>query len=448
MYMKNKKTLLVFLIIAIHSFILTKLLFYPYTELFIYPYLTNMGLLPYSQILDQHFPGLMFLPINFNNLGLINEDVARLWSIGIVSAIHLLIYFIAKRVFNFKIALLSNVLFLIWHPFLEGWVLWIDSFMPLLLLPAFYFTRERKLLLSGIFFGLAILFKQTVAPLVILIFLFSLWELRNWRKITPFVIGIIPIPMLMVLYYWVIGVFGDFWFWTVTFNLTTYKSTGTHGLPLVNLTRVLGIFSPVVLCLFKPNRDTVLLSLFFVGSLAGVFDRADFVHFQPALPFGLILIAYAFINFHTKIWVKGLAIIYLLLILWWLRIFYLGHLSNHVINFEPQTKLVAEKIKLLSTPKEEIFIFGAPPHLYQMSHTIPAGRVFVFQFPWFFTHSQDRLLDALESSKPRLIVRNKLTETDRQKLIDFGSKLNSYIDSNYYMIDKIGDDEFLIRNGQ
>ncbi len=61
--------ILLLFIILIHIFITFKLIFFPYPELFIYPYLTNHGLLPYKQILDQHFPGLMFLPINFNNLG-------------------------------------------------------------------------------------------------------------------------------------------------------------------------------------------------------------------------------------------------------------------------------------------------------------------------------------------------------------------------------------------
>ena len=70
--------LILVLILITHVFILTKLVFFPYPELFIYPYLTNHGLKPYSQILDQHFPGLMFLPINFDNLGMNNEVSARI----------------------------------------------------------------------------------------------------------------------------------------------------------------------------------------------------------------------------------------------------------------------------------------------------------------------------------------------------------------------------------
>ena len=91
--MLNKFTLLALgFIVSIHSFILTKLIYFPYPEIFIYPYLTNHGLKPYKEILDQHFPGLLFLPINFNNLGLTNEVIARYWSIGIIVLTHLLIF--------------------------------------------------------------------------------------------------------------------------------------------------------------------------------------------------------------------------------------------------------------------------------------------------------------------------------------------------------------------
>ncbi|MBI2086444.1 hypothetical protein HYT74_03830 [Candidatus Daviesbacteria bacterium] len=123
------------IIILAHIFILSKLIFFPYPELFVYPYLTNKGLLPYSQILDQHFPGLMFLPVNFDNLGMNDEVSARFWLFGIVFLTHVLLFLISKTYLGAKRALLVNFLYLIWQPFFEGWVLWIDNFLPLFLLP-------------------------------------------------------------------------------------------------------------------------------------------------------------------------------------------------------------------------------------------------------------------------------------------------------------------------
>src|SRR2546423_1150380 len=112
---------LLILIILIHSFVLTKLQFFPYPELFIYPYLTNNGLKPYQQILDQHFPGLMFLPINFDNLGMTNPDVARIWLIAVVAITQVFLFLIAKSILKSgKKAILVNILYLFWQPFFEG----------------------------------------------------------------------------------------------------------------------------------------------------------------------------------------------------------------------------------------------------------------------------------------------------------------------------------------
>ncbi|MDO8785252.1 MAG: hypothetical protein Q7J12_03455 [Syntrophales bacterium] len=97
------------IVILAHIFILTRLMFFPYPELFIYPYLTNHGLKPYSQILDQHFPGLMFFPINLDNLGMNDEIIARGWSIAIIVLTHLLLYFISSKILkNNKKALLPK----------------------------------------------------------------------------------------------------------------------------------------------------------------------------------------------------------------------------------------------------------------------------------------------------------------------------------------------------
>src|SRR3989339_1236932 len=84
------------IILLIHALVITRLIYFPYPEFFIYPYLTNHGLKPYSQILDQHFPGLMFLPVNLNNLGMTTPETARLWSIAIVIIIQLMLFFIGS----------------------------------------------------------------------------------------------------------------------------------------------------------------------------------------------------------------------------------------------------------------------------------------------------------------------------------------------------------------
>lgn len=440
--------ILLVIIICIHAFILTKLIFFPYPELFIYPYLTNQGLAPYSQIFDQHFPGLMFLPVNFDNLGMTTPEVARIWSIAIVLIIHLMLFFIAVEIFRNKTkALLVNVLFLIWQPFFEGWVLWIDSFLPLILLPAFYFLYKRKIFLTGLFLGIGIIWKQTTIPLAVLVLIYIFWETRNLKISLKYLTGLF-IPVGFVIVYLIsIGVFADFWFWTVVFNLTTFAKFGIKAPFFTGLVRVAAVYSPVLLLPFIKDlkKLAVILFIFILGSLSGDFARFDFVHFQPSLPFVLLATAAVF----SKIWnfkLMRFGILgYAAVAIWWQSIFYQGHILDKVMFFDNETYQIAQKIRQNSLPKEEIFLLGPVPHLYQLSGTIPAGKIFVFQFPWFLMETEDRFLKALEISPPKLILRDRTVVIEGQPITEYALRLQAYIDKNYVVFDNIGVTEFLKR---
>lgn len=454
----NNRNLLAWIILTVvllvHSTILFKLIFFPYPEIFIYPYLTNQGLMPYKQILDQHFPGLMFLPINFNNLGMTDEYIARWWLIGIVILTHIILFVISKKILNStKKAIFVNLFYLIWQPFLEGWVLWIDNFLPLFYLPAFYFCyqflakfRKRDLIFCGLFLSISVLFKQVAIPLVMLVFILFFYFRPNLQTIFYFLIGFLPIPLLMVGYFYFKDIFGDFWFWTVTFNLTTFAQYGRKLPSLTGIIRVFGVYSPILLMnLCKDRRLVICLLVFIAGSLATAFARFDFVHFQPSLPF--IAIASSAVLFKV-LEIPGyrlLAIGYFVITILWLSIFYKGHIGEKVFFFDENTKLIASKIKQYVKPKEEIFLFGPVLHLYQISSTIPAGKIFVFQFPWFIMETEGRLIKALEISSPSLIVRDRSVIIEDQPIIEYAKRLDDYVEKNYYVKEKIGVTEFMLK---
>lgn len=442
------------LIIFLHTIILYNLIFFPYPEFFIYPYLTNNGLIPYKQIFDQHFPGLMFLPINFNNLGMLTPEIARIWAVGIVTIIHILLFFITNKILKnpFK-ALFANLFFLIWQPFLEGWVLWIDSFLPLFLLPAFYFiysyTKKPKnssLIWLGIFFGIAIVFKQVVIPLAGLIFIYIFFYTKKIKPLLLYLTGLIPLPMLMLTYFYYRGALTDLWFWTIWFNLTTFAKYGRKAATIPGLIRVGFIFSPMLLIKsLKESQLIILLLLFITGALASASSRFDFVHFQPALPFLAITSALLISKlYHQKYFKISLAVFAIGTIVL-LKIFYQGHISNKVLFFDKETYQMSEKIKSLTHDKEEIFILGPSPHLYSMSNTLPAGKVFVFQFPWFLMESEDIFLNALMETKPNLILRDPTVEIEGWKITDYAKKLDNYILQNYNEIDRMENVQFLLK---
>lgn len=438
-----KKPIFLFLvgILVIHAFILTRLIFFPYPELFIYPYLANHGLKPYAQILDQHFPGLMFLPLNLNNLGMTDPQVARFWLIGTVIVIQLLLFFISRQIFKSDYqALFVNILYLIWQPFFEGWVLWLDTFLPLFLLPAFYYTINRKYFLTGLILGAGIVFKQVIIPLAILVFIYILWEKRKGKPPINYSLGVF-IPLIIMLVYLInIGVLKDFIYWTIIFNLTVFAQHGTSAPSTLGfITRIVFVYAMSLTAFFHKDRRLIfILFIFLIGSAASIFDRADFVHLQPSLPFVVIATALGLNSIKKRNILAGLILIYIFIAIWWLNIFYKGHVAQKVFFFDNQTKSIAQKIKQYTGEGDKIFIFGAVPHLYQMSDTFPAGDIFIFQFPWFMKVAEDRILEGMIEDNPEIVVSDRTVKIEDQKITDFAKRIDQYIMQNYQEIDKVG----------
>jgi len=437
--------------------VLLKLMFFPYPEFFVYPYLTNNGLKPYAQILDQHFPGLMFLPINFDNLGMNSELEARVWLIGVVIITQLLLFIVARLIFknNYK-ALIANALYLTWQPFFEGFVFWIDNLMPLFSLSGFYFVYKYSfekqkniyLLMAGLILGTGVVFKQTFIPLTVLIAFYLLWKTRSFKNVSIFsFISAVPIT-LTSLYYLSQNIFNDFWYWTVTFNLTAYSKFGLQvERPLGYFTRILLVFGTSFLSVFSNRKkELVLLGVFFMGSIFGSFDRLDFVHLQPVLPFAILTTVMGFEAIFVRKYFRLFIFAYIFISLWWLGVFYKGHISEKVLFFDESTKKLAGKIMENTNKGEKIFVFGAAPHLYQMSNTLPAGGVFVFQFPWFTRIAEDRILDGLKKDKPNIIVYDSNPKFNDQHITEYMSKTNEYIIKNYHVFDQVGDTKIMRKN--
>ena len=434
--------LILLLIIAAHIFVLSKLIFFPYPEFFIYPYLTNGGLIPYKQIFDQHFPGLMFFPLNFASLGMTTAQSARIWSWGIVAVEQVLIFLVAQRLLKSdKKALLANFIFLVWHPFFEGWVFWIDSILPVFLLGALFFLvsqeeRKSSLFLSGLLLGLASVFKQVVIPLALLVAAGIYIRGRKPSSLIYFLSGFLPFPALMVIYFWRLGALKDFWYWTVTYNFTVFAKYGGQSATPSQIIRVLFVYglSLFVLLESKARKLSFWLFVFLLGGLVSVLARFDFVHLQPSLPFVVVLGALSILFLYYNKTLRILLPAYILGTIYLLGVFYNSHLGSRVLFFDEATYKIVEKVREITYSGEKIFIYAAPAHLYQLSQTMPAGDVFILHFPWFFRVSEGKILEGIKKDKPRVIVADRSGEIQGEKIVE-----------NYRLADKIGETEILIR---
>ena len=64
-----------------------------------------------------------------------------------------------------------------------------------------------------------------------------------------------------------------------------------------------------------------------------------------------------------------------------------------------------------------------------MSQTLPAGDIFVFQFPWFLKIAEDRILEGVKKDKPNIIVSDRTVEIEGQNITDFAKNIDQYIDA-------------------
>lgn len=455
-FLKKYIYVFLFLIFILHAVTLSQLIFFPFPEFFLLPYLTNSGLLPYKEIVDQHAPGLFFLPVNAGTLGLLNVEIARVWLIVITCTTSFLIFTSTKAVSkNSIVGLLACLIFYFWHSFWGGWTLWIDSFIALVLLPAFYLSYKimeekradkylKLVMILGAIFGLGLALKQTILPLAILTPIVLIFFLRDKRIIYSYLAGLLPFPIILVLYFASLGVFNDVFYWAGIFNATIYPQMSKKSPEYPGILHMIISYSPILFFPFIRKRvAALLLCLFTFWSLLPVIDRFDSNHFQPSLPFLSIGIALLISQYYKVKRLFVFFIVYFIIGTYFIYTDYKKHITNEVIIYNSNIIQIAEEVKLLTDPKEEIYVYGVNPLLYYLSDTLPSGRYFVFQMPWYLSVLEDDSVAVLEKNKPRLIVRDQNYNIDGELVSEFAPKLNKYINENYEVFKIVNNAEFM-----
>jgi hypothetical protein len=325
--------------------------------------------------------------------------------------------------------------YMVWQPFFEGNQLWLDQFLPLFILPGFWFFVRNNFFISGLLLGLGVVFKQTLVPLLVFIG-FVLLVKRQFKNFLNFGIASLIPSVLMLLYFYSNGSLKDFWYWSIQFNLSTYAA---QGVLMPTLNQLIKISLPFVLILvslvvLKRQRLAWLYFGFLSFSIIGGIARFEFIHLQPAMPFFCLLLGLAFKHFDSKtklFW----AVLTLVLAGW----FYLQQDNFGTTRFfEKENQVLISEIIKRASPGEEIFLIGVQPHVYAFTRTIPAGRLFVFQFPWFLEKSGQRVLVGLEKSRPKLIVYDSQSQIDGQYLRNYAQYLVQYMNSHYKLVWNLG----------
>jgi len=430
----KKYSMIVGIFCAAHIAILSKLKFFPYPELFIYSYLTKGSLIPYKQIFDQHFPGLMFLPVNFASLGIDTVAEMRIVSYLLVVLSHLAIYKISKTILkNNKLLLLPNLLFLIWHPSIEGYVLWIDSFAQTTLLWSFYFLLRKgnkNSFLTGLLLGLTFLLKQTVAPLILLLGLYLFFKTKSKKTLFPELYGFLICVLALFVWIFALGVWKDFYYWTFIFNITTFAQMGRKTPQIMELIKIAPVFVLPALSLIymffkRTEKQLKYLLIFYFGAIFFALARFDYVHLQPALPFAILTLIYLvqlMVKKHSYI-VKYTLLFLVFSIVWnaYLLRHFIGSNTYFFGRFESQ--LTSEVNKYRSS-----------------------GKVFAFQFPWFMKIAEEKVYYGLVNDPPAVVIRDKNAQVSGMNLVKNMPKISDYVNKYYKTVEVVGDTELMVRN--
>lgn len=444
----------VFLIVSVHLFLLSKLNFFPYPELFVYSYLTEKGLVPYKQIFDQHFPGVMFFPVNLASLGIDTPEEMRILHLSLIAITHVLLFVTSRKLFKSRMTtLFSNFLYIIWQPFFEGNVLWIETFVTPFLLASFYFlVRSQKNLmrsyfLSGFFLGLALLFKQVIGPLIILV-AFYLFVKKKHQAVLSFCLGVLIPVAVLILWISYYGIWKEFIYWTVTFNLTTFAKMGKKYADLKGILKLIPLFGIAISASFytavkKRTNRPILVAIFLFGSLLFAYARFDYIHFQPALPFAILAFIYGFreIAIDKRFFMApfyGILALYLILPFW------KSNIGRDVLFFGEQEQKLSKQILSYANEGDTVFAMATTPHIYELTKTLPPGKVFVFQFPWFMKIAEQRVLAGIIIDPPKVVIRDLTSQVQEMNLVFYMPEINDHIERYYQTVYQVDGIEVLV----
>lgn len=434
----NKKNFIILVsLLILHLFLLLNLQFTAWPEMLLWPYFLLKGWLPYRDFAMAHSPLLPFdLAAFFKIFGLSLLNL-KIYTWVLILITDLLVFFVARKISkNNLVAFLSLGFYILWQPYFEGNGLWFDLALTPIFLLIFYFLYQKEFFWAGLFWGLALLAKQTafwlIFPIILSWWIFS----RKKRNLAVSALAASILPVLTLVIFGGLGIFGNFYFWAVKFGMTVLpQAPGQVEYPTIK--QVLSLLIPfafvfsVIFAAFRKTKVAPVLIFWAIFASLGVFPRWSLFHFQPALPF-LALISGSLLPRIKKgrWWVVYLVLVILGTVYLQGR-FYRLNWQKPTRFFEPETLAAAQWLKENTTPGEKIFILNSWDHLYVLSNTLPAVKPWVPILPWYLNYPgiQEKMIKDLAENQPRIIIFEPYKQSGlgsyRPKLIA------DFVESNY-----------------
>ena len=373
----------------------------------------------------------------------------------ILSAI--LVYYITRSLFEHNTALAALYIFIFtMHCGIAEEILSSNTeiFMNLFILAGLFFFTKNKfntsrldLFLSGLFVGIAFLFRYQAGLITLVIGLMLLLQYRITAKFFKSALisaaGFILPFFFISIYFMANGAFKDFIFWSLTYNffyiqtgaeesdlmLNIFKILGTAGQQILVIV-MSGLFIGTVLRKRMFTPEVLFIILLSIVSLVswGIGSRYYLHYFIQAVPF-LAISSAIFImipkHYKTSLFFGSLLVIMTVSFWGYNLVRYSAYYTEKDI-YPLVTKFIQEKTK----PEEKIFLWSTQKRIYYNSDRLFATRFVHTNYQtgkiWGTIHNTDEatpemnkkfvvseswgmLFEDLEKEKPKLIIDNPAT---------------------------------------
>lgn len=414
-----KKVILTF-IVSIQLIILLTSQFTAWPEMLSYPFLLNKGFINYKDIINPYppvLPVLLSIYYKYVGIGLIQLKV---FTYTIIVICDILILFIGKKYFTYKIGIYALLIYILLQVTLEGNGLWFDLFITPLYLILLIFTFEivkRKntsfiYALCGLFFGIAILTKQTSVILlfILLIYLFLNKFFNNkYKQLVYFTILLVLCFILTFIYSYYSRNIQDYVFWVFKYPYIHLQSQGFSIFPSFKQLLVFFAFIFIAFIQFFINRKDKkiqIIFIFFLSSLVYAIPRFAFFHLQPAVAFFAVLfLANVPKRNIVKIVTSSFGLLFAICIFF---LYYPKYLDKEARFYDKKTIESALVLGSQLRDKGGVYFYNISSEYLVIGGVLPV-KPWVDTFPWYFesTGLQERIVESLKSDNAKFIVMRK-----------------------------------------
>ncbi|KKP40660.1 hypothetical protein A2130_03735 [Candidatus Woesebacteria bacterium GWC2_33_12] len=438
-----KKVILISLIF-IHLYLLLNLKFTPWPEMLSFPYLFSNGFTLYKDFIIPYPPFLVILLSIIYKIFGYKILVLKIFTWALILLTDLFIYKIVDLVTKKKsFALISVAVFVFIQPFLDGNMLWFDTFLVLPVLVSVFFLLQDKninknILLAGVFLAISIFSKQTALIYLLVSTIFVCYKYRKFSKllllITPtFVFGVIFLTYLITTNSLV-----DFFNWNLIYPIKywgDYPSYLLLSLKKIDFLILLGLSIPIIVAL---KNKVKLIPIMFIASLLAVYPRFSYYH----LSVGIALFA---ICFGISLEYLKSNLIYKIILVFFVILFF--NYQQRIVFAWDWQKEDRFTQSLAIQKKELVYLLNIASSEYVFSNTLPP-KPWYDNYGWYLEipDQQEKVIKSWKQNPPETIYWKKEKSGNWYEPGVYKPKqITSWIEANYEKDKEISQDIWLWR---